>query len=127
MTNLKTIVEMQEEHKDWLKKLAFYHEELLIMAGLISEADKKISSNESLALKDDLLNQLVLKQEEIDFLLHDMLSHTFFLQGANAQTFTLLDQEKFSEHEVYKANMIGFEKLFIALRFDLVEFLSKWM
>jgi hypothetical protein len=127
METKKTIYQLHEEHKTWLNKLLFYSDELKIMGTRISEVAEKNTAKEARSLSDHFNNQLIIQNEQIDILTHDIKSHELFLEAAVLDNPNAIDHEKFSDHKKHRESIATFEKLFKELREELIDFLSKWM
>lgn len=127
METKKTIYQLHEDHKTWLNKLLFYKDELKIMANRISEVAEKNTSKEVRSLADHFNNQLIIQNEQIDILHHDIKSHESYLEEAVLNNPNAIDHEKFSDHKKHRESIAVFEKIFKDLREELIDFLSKWM
>ncbi|MBG6062998.1 enamine deaminase RidA (YjgF/YER057c/UK114 family) [Flavobacterium sp. CG_9.1] len=127
METSKTIYELHEEHKTWINKLLFYKDELSIMANRLAEVATKNTSNEVRSAIDHFQNLLVIQNEQIDILNHDIESHESFLEGAISKNAANIEYEKFSDHKKHRESIAIFEKIFKDLREELIDFLSKWM
>lgn len=127
METKKTIYELHEEHKIWLNKLAFYKDDLSIMQNRISEIAKKNTSKEVLSFVEHFQNQLIIQEEQIDILAHNIAKHESSLENAVDKKPVAIDHVKFEDHKIQRENMETFEKIFNDLRKELIGFLSKWM
>jgi hypothetical protein len=127
MQNSKTIYQLHEEHKIWLNKLAFYKDEVSIMKNRIAEIAQKNTSKEVLSFVEHFQNQLIIQNEQIDILKHNIGKHESSLESAANKNPVAVDHEKFDDHSVQRENMDTFEKIFNELRKELIGFLSKWM
>jgi hypothetical protein len=126
MENQKTISQLHQEHREWLNKLLFYRDELSIMDDRILEVAKKKSSKEAAPLIEHFQNQLIIQNEQIDILNHDIKSHEAYLHTAVEKKGADIDTENFSDHQKHRESVIIFEKIFRELREEFIEFLAKW-
>lgn len=127
METTKTIYQLHEEHKTWLNKLLFYKDEVSIMSNRLSEVTRKNTSREVLSLIDYFNNQLLIQEEQIDILNHDIKSHESYLEAAVRRDTNDIEHKKFSDHTKHRESIAVFEKIFKELREELIDFLSKWM
>lgn len=127
MEATKTIYQLHEEHKTWLNKLLFYKDELSIMEKRINEVAEKNTSREVRAQCDHFHNQLLIQNEQIDILNHDIKSHEAYLDAEVRKNNGEVAHEKFTDHKKHRQSIAIFEKLFKELREELIDFLSKWM
>ncbi len=127
METTKTIYQLHEEHKTWLNKLLFYKDELSIMKNRLLEIADKNNAKEVHASIDYFQNQLLIQNEQIDILNHDIKSHESFLEAAARKNPIDVEHEKFSDHKKHRESISVFEKIFKELREELIDFLSKWM
>ena len=126
-TTKKTIYELHEDHKTWKNKLLFYRDEVKIMKHRIEEIASKNTAKEVLAFIEHFQNQLIIQDEQIDILAHDIQKRESFLEAAANKNKVAVDHEKFDDDRVLRSAMDDFERLFHELRKELIVFLSKWM
>ena len=126
METQKTIIQLHEEHKTWLNKLAFYKDESTIMKRRIEEIASKNTAKEVLAFVEHFQNQLIIRNEEMDILSHEIREHEAFLER-KAEHNPAVDRARFHDHPLHRERMEAFEHDFNALRKELMEFLFKWM
>lgn len=127
MENQKTIIQLHEEHRLWLNTLAFYMDELAIMQGRIEEIAAKNTGREVLALVEHFQNQLILRKEQIDTLLHSIREHEAFLEKEADKKAASVDHARFGDHAQLRNTIGTFETSFNELRKELIGFLVKWM
>jgi hypothetical protein len=127
MQNSKTIYQLHGEHKTWLNKLLFYKDEISIMKKRIAEIAQRNTAKEVLAFVEHFQNQLIIQDEQIDILAHNIRAHELSLEKAADKNPTAIDHVKFEDHVVQRSEVETFEKIFNELRNELIRVLSKWM
>lgn len=125
MENHKTISQLHDEHKEWLNKLLFYRDELSIMDDKVLEIAKKKPQKEVMVMVEHFQNQLILQNEQIDILKHDIRSHEAYLHTAVEKKGAEIDTENFTDHQKHRERIAVFEKIFRGLREEFNGFLSK--
>ena len=75
MNTDKTILSLHHEHREWLEKLQFYKKELKIMQNLLVEIASKNNHIEILKAIEHFQNNLIIQNEQIDILLHEIKLH----------------------------------------------------
>lgn len=125
MENQKTISQLHEEHKEWMNKLLFYRDELSVMDDRILGIAKKKPQKEIMTMVEHFQNQVILQNEQIDILNHDIKSHEAYLHTAVEKKGAEIDTENFSDHQKHKESIAVFEKIFRELREEFNEFQAK--
>ncbi|ERM80437.1 hypothetical protein P872_21750 [Rhodonellum psychrophilum GCM71 = DSM 17998] len=127
MENQNTISQLHKEHKEWLNKLLFYRDELSIMDGRILEVAKKKPGKEVMVMVEHFQNQVIIQNEQIDILNHDIKSHEAYLHTAVEKKGADIGTENFSDHQKHRESIAVFEKIFRELREEFIGFLAKSM
>lgn len=123
----KPIGHLHDEHKEWLGKLDFYKDEVVIMRTRLEEIASKNTSKEILAQVEHFQNQLVVQKENIDEIRHSIKDHENYLENRVIENPTASDQRHVHDHPKMRENVNGFEKVFNELRHEFNQFLSKVM
>jgi hypothetical protein len=127
METKKTIYQLHEDHKIWINKLAFYKDEIAIMQNRIAEIAIKNTSPEVRSFVEHFQNKLIMMNEQIDILRHNVKEHEAELLKAADKAPVALEHKKFEDHRMGSENVDEFELAFNELRKELIAFLSKWM
>lgn len=127
MENQKTISQLHQEHREWLNKLLFYRDELSMMDDRLMEVAKKNPPMEIKTKISHFQNQVIIQNEQIDILNHDIKSHEAYLHTAVEKKGAEIDTENFSDHQKHRESVSVFEKIFGELRAEFIEFLAKPM
>jgi hypothetical protein len=121
----KPLYELHTEHKEWLKKLAFYQDEIRIMNSRVAEVASKNTAKDVLAMVEHFQNQLIIQKETIDTFKHEINEHEAFLEKNINDNPTAVDHRKMNDHGKHRDGVNSFEKGFNELRHELIKFLSK--
>ena len=125
--NTKPITELHEEHQEWLNKIAFYADDILVMRKRLEEIASKNTGKEILAEVEHFQNQFILQKENIDELHHALKDHENYLENRVDENPTASDHRKENDHTKMRERMSGFEKIVNDLRHEFNNFLSKTM
>jgi hypothetical protein len=123
----KSIADLHSENKEWIGKLDFYKDEIIIMRNRLEEIASKNTSKEILAQVEHYQNQLIVQKENIDEMRHVIKDHENYLENRVVESVTASDQRHVHDHPKMRENINGFEKVFNELRHDFNGFLSKAM
>lgn len=121
----RTIEDLHTEHVDWLSKLQFYTDEIMLMKERIAEAASKNTSKEVLAQVEHFQNQLIVQKNNIDNLRHEVKDHENYLENRVEENPVAAGKRKVHDHPLLRDKMESFEKHFNGLRKELQEFLAK--
>lgn len=121
----KLFYDIHSEHNVWRNKLSFFSDELKIFQNRLSEIILKNTSKEVLAMVEHFQNQIILNQEKIDLLKHDIKIHEQYLEDAARLNPIDIDKRKFPDHSKEMDNLVTFEKGFNELRKDLTSFAAR--
>lgn len=127
MTIKVNIIDQHLENQDWLKRLAFYKEEIVILKERLDEVTTKNNALDFLKDVEHFQNQFIVQRNNIDELGHSIkMNEQRLVNEVNANP-VAVDRRKVENH-VTEEDFIGyFEKNFAELRTDYNKFLSKWM
>ncbi len=125
--NTKPITELHQEHQEWLNKLAFYSDEIIVMRKRLEEIVSKNTNKEILSQAEHFQNQLVVQKENIDELGHSIKDHESYLENRVDENPVASDHRNVHDHPKMRESMNGFEKIFNELRHEFNGFLSKTM
>jgi tRNA U34 5-carboxymethylaminomethyl modifying enzyme MnmG/GidA len=127
MTTKANIYDQHSENQDWLKRLDFYSEEIVILKERLDEVTTKNNASDFLKDVEHFQNQFIVQRNNIDELAHSIkMNEQRLVNEVNANS-VAVDHRKVENHEA-EADFIGyFEKNFAELRREYNTFLSKWM
>jgi tRNA U34 5-carboxymethylaminomethyl modifying enzyme MnmG/GidA len=127
MTTKATIYHQHSENQDWLKRLDFYKEEIIILKERLDEVTTKNNASDFLKDVEHFQNQFIVQRNNIDELGHSIkMNEQRLVNEVNANP-VAVDHRKVENHET-EADFIGyFEKNFAEFRTEYNKFLSKWM
>ena len=127
MTTKAKIIDQHLENQDWLKRLDFYKEEIVILKERLDEVTSKNNASDFLKDVEHFQNQFIVQRNNIDELAHAIkMNETKLVKEVHANPIAV-DHRKVESHEA-EADFIGyFEKNFAQLRGEFNQFLTKWM
>jgi hypothetical protein len=127
MTTKANIYDQHSENQDWLKRLDFYKEEIIILKERLDEVTSKNNASDFLKDVEHFQNQFIVQRNNIDELGHSIKMNEQGLVNEVKANPVAVDHRKVEKHET-EADFIGyFEKNFAELRTEYNKFLSKWM
>ena len=124
MTIKKLLYNLHEEHKTWLNTLAFYADDIKILNKRLAEVAAKNNSKETLAMVEHFQNKLIIQQDEIDKLNHNIREHEQYLEKQVNKNETAIDKRKENDHPVMRNQIETFTILFDEMRKEFYRFLS---
>ncbi len=127
MPELKTLVELHKEHRQWLKMISFYEEDLTVLKKRLEEVSIKNTDREMHGLVERFQNKLIIQAEQIDVLRHDIADHEVEIVNDVEANTTATNRRKVEDHADMRERVQTFEILFNKLRKDLNAFVAKWM
>ena len=127
MKTTDTIYNQHRENTTFMEKLFFYRDEIAIMKSRIAEIASKNSSNEVMVQVEQFQNQLIIQDNNIDMIKHDVGQSEKSLEAAINKNETAVDHRKVEDHLAAREGVNSFEKNFNELREELKRFLAKWM
>ena len=114
-------------HREWLNKLDFYKNELLILDGRLTEIASRNSNMEARTGVEHFQNQFIVQRNNIDELKHSINenAHHAFVEvkehAGHVSSDSVLDYKKMEDE------VLSFEKVMKDLRAEFNLFLAKWM
>jgi hypothetical protein len=127
MTTKENIFDQHLENQDWLKRLDFYKEEIVILKERLEEVTGKNNAPEFLKDVEHYQNQFIIQRNSIDELAHSIkVNESGLVKEVHANP-VAVDHRKVENHESESNFIAYFEKNFAGLRADYNKFLSKWM
>lgn len=127
MTTKENIFDQHLENQDWLKRLDFYKEEIVILKERLEEVTGKNNAPEFLKDVEHYQNQFIIQRNSIDELAHSIKVNENGLVKEVQANPVAVDHRKVENHESESNFIAYFEKNFAGLRVDYNKFLSKWM
>ena len=122
-----TIYSQHYEHLEWLNKLSFYADEILVMQKRIEEIAQKNTAKEVKTKIEHFQNQLLIQKNNIDDLKCHIKDDEKFLKDNIMKNETAVDHRKVEDHSKERQDMDGFESNFNNLRKEFNLFLAEWM
>lgn len=127
MTTKANIINQHLENEDWLKRLDFYKEEIVILKERLDEVTGKNNAPEFLKNVEHFQNQFIVQRNNIDELAHAIKMNEKKLVKEVLANPVAVDHRKVESHEPESDFMSYFEKNFAGLRTEYNQFLTKWM
>jgi hypothetical protein len=127
MTHKAFIYDQHLENQDWLKRLDFYKEDLIILRERLEEVTSKNNNADFLKSVEHFQNQFLIQRNHIDELAHEIKANENTLVTEIQNNPVAVDHRKVESHD-NEADFMGyFEKNFAELRAAFNVFLAKWM
>jgi len=127
MNTQTPIFTQHAEHLEWLNKLLFYTDDLMIMQNRLDEIAKKSKEPDVMKSVEHFQNQFKIQHEQIDILKHDINAHEHILFENVEHNPTASDHRKVPEHPEHRQKVERFEELFASLRKEFMNFAAKCM
>ncbi len=118
---------LNNEHRDWVRSLAFYKEQIVLLKERLTELAKQGSKEDIPIQLDHFENQFKIQQTNIDTLSHNIRSFLHHAADQAAANDGFVERDLFNEHEELRDQFIQEEKTIHELRHDFNKFASKWM
>ncbi len=123
----KSITLLHGEHNEWISKLSFYNDELVVMRKWLEDVVKRNNSEEFLTSLEHFQNQIIIHQDQIDQLNHEINEHEKALENSVIHNPVASDHRKMNDHPEHREKIARFEELFRTMRKEQMIFLAKWM
>ena len=123
----KSITLLHGEHKEWISKLSFYNDDLVVLRKWLDDVVKRNNSEEFLIGLEHFQNQIIIQQDQIDQLRHEINEHEAVLEKSISYNPVASDHRKMNDHPEHREKIARFEELFRTLRKEQMIFLAKWM
>lgn len=124
-TELNYITELHQDHREWIKELAFYEDELKIMRGQLAELSAKNSAQEVKMEVEKFQNQFIIQQNELDTLKHLVNRNEDLLEKEVKANPVAVEHRKVVDDSQLRDQMEQFEKLFKEMKEDFLDFARK--
>ena len=118
---------LHTEHREWLNKLDFYKDDLVVLNRRIEEVASKNNSREVMPIVEHFQNQFIIQRNEVDEFRHAIKEHENVLEAAVNANPTAINRQRLADHPLMKDRMERFEKLFQEFRMELLRFVAKYM
>jgi uncharacterized membrane protein YgaE (UPF0421/DUF939 family) len=113
------------EHREWLNKLDFYKDDLVVLRQRLEEVAARNTVREIMAQVEHFQNLFIIQRNEIDEFRHAIKEHENELQAVINHNPVALNRQRIADHPEYRERMERFEKLFHEFRAELLQFVSK--
>lgn len=127
MQTQKYISELHHDHREWHNLISFYEEDIKVMRKRLEEVAAKNTDREMHGWVERFQNKLIIQEEQIDILKHDINECENNLVKNIEDNPTASDRRKLDDHADLRDRVQTFELLFNKLRKDLNAFVAKWM
>lgn len=127
MKTEEKIYDQHAEHTDWLSKMKFYTDEILVIKNRLGEIASKNTDKEILAHVEHFQNQMIIQKNNIDEISHAIKLDEEALQKEIKDNPTAVDHRKVAYHAKEKDAVDSFEKNFNEIRTEFKVFAAKWM
>jgi hypothetical protein len=121
------IAQVNTEHTEWIKGLAFYKDEMHILENRLLEVAAKNTVFEALQGIEHFQNQFVVQRNNIDELKHKIKEHMSVFTKLPEMLEEVVENERLADHENLRDEYQTFEKVIRELRLEFNVFLAKWM
>lgn len=118
---------LHSEHREWLNKLDFYKDDLVILRKRHDEVAAKNSSREVMAMVEHFQSQFIIQRNEIDEFRHVIKEHENKIEAAINNNPIAINRQSLSDHPDMRERMERFEKLFQEFRMELLRFVAKYI
>ena len=127
MTTKENIFDQHLENQDWLKRLDFYKEEIVILKERLEEVTGKNNAPEFLKDVEHYQNQFIIQRNNIDEIAHIITLDEIEIQNEVKANPVAVDHRKVGDQSEHRDLVTTFEKNFTKLRAEYNLFSSKWM
>ena len=116
-----------ENHVEWINKLKFYSDDIIIMKERLAEIASKNNQKDVMANVEHFQNQFIIQKNNIDETMHTIKLDESALEREVNKNPTAVDHRVMPSHAEEKTTMDSFEKNFNELRAEFKTFAAKWM
>lgn len=116
-----------ENHTEWMSKLKFYSDDIIIMKERLAEIASKNNQQEVMASVEHFQNQFIIQKNNIDEIMHVIKLDESALEREVNKNPVAVDHRVMPSHAEEKVAMESFEKIFNNLRAEFKTFAAKWM
>lgn len=121
------ITVLHAEHREWLNKLEFYKDDLVVLKRRLEEVAMKNNSREVMPMIEHFQNHFIIQRNEIDEFRHAIKEHENELEAAVNVNSTAINRQRLTDHPEMNDRMERFEKLFQEFRMELLKFVAKYI
>ncbi len=127
MNKNETIINLHHEHTEWINKLNFYKDDLIVFNNRLSEIAAKNTKNNILAEVERFQNQFIIQNNNIDQIKHIINLDEDKIKKEVTKNPVAVDHRKVEDHAGERDLVDTFEKNFNEIRADFNKFAAKWM
>ena len=127
MNKNETIINLHHEHTEWINKLNFYKDDLIVFNNRLSEIAAKNTKNDILAEVERFQNQFIIQNNNIDQIKHIINLDEDKIKKEVSKNPVAVDHRKVEDHSGERDLVDTFEKNFNEIRADFNKFAAKWM
>lgn len=124
---MKNILNISNEHNDWLRSLAFYKDELGILQNRLTEVAGKNTGEEASKGAGHFENQLKIQITNIDVLHHDINEFLHKAAEQAEQHAGRVEDDMMAKHDKLRDRFIAEEKTLLELRHEFNRYAAKWI
>ena len=118
---------LHAEHREWINKLEFYKDDIVILRKRIEEIAMKNTARDVMARVEHFQNQFIIQRNEIDEFHHSIKQHENELEKIIIQNPEAAHRMRLADHPEMRQRMEQYEIIFHELRQELVHFLARVM
>jgi hypothetical protein len=115
------------EHSLWLNELDFSKDELGIFTNRLSGVVDRNTDNTFEASAERFQNQLILQENALTELRHDIKKHESELVNFAKEHPIAIDHVHFTDHVGLRERMTRFTALYAEFKKDFMHFIAQWM
>lgn len=123
----KLVYDLHAEHIQWINKMLFYKDEMIVMQNRLSEVAAKNTDREVQAMVEHFQNQLIVQNEQADILKHTIKQYENTIEYHLEKSDTAADKLKWDDHANLREKVGTFEKIINELRAELIDFIAKYI
>ena len=127
MNKGESIISLHHEHTEWINKLNFYKDDLIVFNNRLSEIAAKNTKNDILAEVERFQNQFIIQNNNIDQIKHIINLDEDKIKKEINNNPVAVDHRKVEDHVGERDLVDTFEKNFNEIRADFNKFAAKWM
>jgi hypothetical protein len=115
------------DHQRWLGQLGFYKQELAIFQKRLDEVAVRNNSPEFRQQLSHLQNQLIIQNEQVDIVKHDLKIHEEALAKEAAHNPHNIQHQLYAANTDERERIDIFFKLYEEMKHELLRFLATWL
>lgn len=116
---------LHNEHREWLNKVDFYYDDLMVFRRRLDEVAAHNTSTEIMKQVEHFQNQFVIQRNELDELKHAIKAAEHEVFENVSQNGTAVNRRSMADDGKLRERVQQFEKLFHQLRTEFINFLTK--